>query len=187
LYDGQGWTAYTAGNSALPDGPVFSIAVLPQAAGDQVYFGTGSGLARFDVASGEWTEVSPGRFGGSNGGVADLFADEQGRLWAATLGSGVHVWDGERWLQYSVSNSEMPTNRIDVIYQAQDGALWFGASFPERPGGILARFDGQEWETFRTIYTGYSGASTVAIAQDQFGRLWFGTQTAGIDIFEPPE
>lgn len=187
VFDGQNWTAYTPGNSGLPAALVLSIGVAPRPSGDQIYFGTGSGLARLDVTSGEWEQIGGGRFGGASGGVSDLLVDTDGRLWAATLGSGLHVWDGERWLQYSVASSDIPTNRIDVIYQAQDGTIWIGASFPERPGGVLASFDGERWESYRTIYTGYSGASTVAITEDPLGRLWFGTQTAGVDVYQPPK
>jgi hypothetical protein len=35
--------------------------------------------------------------------------------------------------------------------------------------------------------TGYSGAETMSIAQDHLGRLWFGTLSAGVDIYDPQD
>jgi hypothetical protein len=184
-WDGQSWESYTTGNSGLMDNLVLSIAVDPQPGGDVIYFGTGNGLYRLDSASGEWEQMAPGRFTRELGGVSDLLVDSAGKLWVATLGNGISVWDGSAWTGYKASPNSLPTNRIDEITETSPGVVWIGASFPERPGGVIAYYDGNLWRRYRPYFTGYSGASTVAIARDLQNRLWFGTQSAGVDIFEP--
>jgi ligand-binding sensor domain-containing protein len=187
VFDGQDWRAYTPDNSGLGDALVLSLAVINNQAGERVYFGTGNGLYRLDVAANQWETISPERFNRASGGVADLMIDSAQNLWVATRGSGLFRWDGAGWRQYKVSNSAISSNRVDRIFEDQQGYLWIGVSFPDRPGGVLVRFDGQQWKVFASKYTGYSGGSTVAIAQDALGRLWFGTQTMGIDIYDPPQ
>ena len=184
VFDGQKWTAYNRENSGLLDDLVLSIAISPEQ--DQVvYFGGGTGLSKFDAASGNWETINPDRFNAASGGISNLMFDSQGRLWVATLGSGLYVFEGRNWKQFSTANSDIPTNRVDRIVEMKDGVFWIAASYPDRPGGELARFDGVNWRIFEPIFTGYSGASTVSIAQDSLGRIWFGTQTAGVDIYSP--
>jgi len=187
VFDGQEWTAYNRDNSGLPDNLVLSIVGSPDVDREGIYFGSGEGLSRLDIATGSWESISPERFGTQSGGISDLLSDSQGRLWVATLGSGVHVWDGSDWKQYSTMNSDIPTNRVDRIAEIGNGEFWIAVSFPERPGGELARFDGIRWLIYEPIYTGFSGASTVSIAQDALGRIWFGTLTAGVDLYSPQQ
>lgn len=187
VFDGQNWRAYTPENSALGDALVLSLAVVNTETAEQVYFGTGNGLYRLKVAANEWETIRPEHFNHANGGIADLMVDSAENLWVATRGSGLYRWDGTGWRQYKLSNSEIPSNRVDRIYEDQQGSIWVGVSFPERPGGLLVQFDGQQWQVFASKYTGYSGGSTVAIAQDALDRLWFGTQTMGVDIYDPPQ
>jgi sugar lactone lactonase YvrE len=187
VFDGQRWRAYTPDNSGLGDALVLSIAVMTGPNGEQVYFGTGNGLYRYDASTNTWESISPERFNRESGGITDLLVDSKGNLWVATRGSGLLKWDGANWRQYKVSNSEISSNRVDKIYEDPQGNLWIGVSYPDRPGGLLVRFDGQNWKVFAPKYTGYSGGSTVAIAQDALSRYWFGTQTLGLDIYDPPK
>jgi sugar lactone lactonase YvrE len=185
VYDNQSWRAYTPENSGLSDSLVLSIATSPSNNGEWIYFGTSNGLYSLDVASGEWNHIRPAQFNRKNGGIADLMFDSKGRLWVATWGSGLQIWDGKNWLSYTTANSDLPTNRVDYIAEGDPGVYWIGVSYPNQPGGILARFDGNEWKRFESRYTGYSGGATVAIAKDPLGRLWLGTQTLGVDIYDP--
>jgi hypothetical protein len=185
VFDGEGWIAYNQDDSGLPDNLVLSLGISPEKEGDWIYFGSGAGLSRLNAVDGAWEAVLPERLNAQSGGISDIMFDSQGRLWVATLGSGVFVRDGGEWTQFSVTNSDIPSNRVDEIAEIGDGDYWIATSFPDRPGGELARFDGSKWKIYEPIFTGYSGASTVAIAQDNLGRIWFGTQTAGVDIYSP--
>jgi hypothetical protein len=51
-------------------------------------------------------------------------------------------------------------------------------------GGVLARFDAKTWQTYTASNSGYSGAEATTLARDGRGRLWIGTQTAGVDVFQ---
>jgi len=164
---------------------VLSIAVAPDSSGVRIYFGTGDGLYLLDVASGELERVHPEQLNHKNGGIANLMIDSKGLLWVTTWGFGLHVWDGTTWMQYTTASSNLPTNRVDDITDGDPGVYWVGTSFQNQPGGLLARFDGKEWKIFTSKYTDYSGRATVAIARDALSRLWFGTQTLGVDIYDP--
>lgn len=185
VFDGISWSGYDVENSGLENNLVFSLAFGFGEKEGSTLFGTANGL--FELKNtGDWARIAADRFGEQSGGISDLFVDSQERLWVATLGSGVHMWDGTRWSQYSVSNSDVPSPRIEHIAETQDGSIWISAAYPERPGGLIARFDGEKWKVFRPVFTGYSGASTTAIIQDTFGRILFGTLNSGIDLYSQP-
>jgi sugar lactone lactonase YvrE len=187
MFDGSGWRSYTRMNSGLPADFVLSLATDSKQPGEVVYLGTDNGLAQFTPENSEWLQISPERFNARNGGISDLLVDSQGRLWVATLGNGLSVRENGSWKDYRLSNSGLPSNRVDLIAEGREGEYWVGASFPERPGGQLAQLRQGQWKTYRSIYSGYSGASSVTMAVDSLGRLWFGTQTGGVDIYKPPE
>ena len=45
-------------------------------------------------------------------------------------------------------------------------------------------FDGTTWQTYLPKNSGFSGAEAVALTLDQQGRVWVGTRTAGIDLYQ---
>jgi Two component regulator propeller len=184
-YDGRSWTTLDLKDAGLDDRLVLSIAVQPRPSGEWVWFGTASGLACWDVNSRSWRSLDPQEISLGPGGVPAVHLDGQGRLWVATLGGGLNMWDGGNWLHYRISNSGLPTNVVQTILETQQGDLWVATAYHDRPGGLVTRFDGEKWQNFLPYYSGYSGAETVSIAQDTLGRLWFGTLTAGVDIYQP--
>jgi streptogramin lyase len=185
VFDGQSWTSYSAENSGLTGTLVFSLAFDPD--GNQVWLGTDLGLNRFDQATGEWALFKPKETGLGDGGIPNLLFDSSGRLWVATLGGGLSMWDGETWLHYRISNSGLQSNSVQAIQETGEGYFWIANSFPERPGGLIFHFDGKSWKTYRPYYSGYSGSQVVSIAEDAARRIWFGTLTAGVDIYQPPK
>lgn len=185
FFDGQSWTPLGLKDAGLDDLLVMSIAVQPRPSGEWVWLGTASGLACWDADVGQWCPLNPQEASLDSGGIPALHVDRQGRLWAASLGNGLNMWDGGNWLHYRISNSGLPTNVVQSILEDQQGELWVATAYHDRPGGLITRFDGKNWQTYQPYYTGYSGAETVSIAQDGLGRLWFGTLTAGVDIFQP--
>jgi Two component regulator propeller len=185
FYDGQSWKPLELKDAGLEDRLVFSIAVQPQSAGEWVWLGTAAGLACWDASLGQWCPINLQEASLGSGGIPALQVDGQGRLWVASIGSGLNMWDGDNWFHYRISNSGLPTNVVQSIWESQQGDLWVATAYHDRPGGLITRFDGKNWQTYQPYYTGYSGAETVSIAQDALGRLWFGTLTAGIDIYQP--
>jgi len=181
-YDGATWTPLPP-ESGLGGALVLAIAVEPD--GRAVWFGTESVVVRLDVAARTWTQFTPDNSPLGPGGVADLMVDSDGRVWAATLGGGLGVWDGTAWRVFNVANSRIPSNTVQRVFQDAKGTLWVGFSWPTQFGGALASFDGHTWRQYAAGRAGFSGAEALAIAQDALGRIWVGTQSAGVDVYSP--
>ena len=76
---------------------------------------------RFRKAPGIGTEGAP---------YSDFMSavkDDQGRLWFATLGSGVWRFDGARWTQYPILH-EGEQIRIFSLHLDRQGVLWVGTN-----------------------------------------------------------
>ena len=58
---------------------------------------------------------------------------------------------------------------------------------PNGPGGVVATFDGKSWDTYAPRTSGFSGSEPLAISVDAGGRIWIGTRTAGVEIYDPRE
>ncbi|MCW5579860.1 MAG: hypothetical protein KIS72_00740 [Luteimonas sp.] len=72
----------------------------------------------------------------------------------------------------------LPQASINALLQTRDGYLWIGTY------GGLARFDGNAFKTFRTSPGGLVSNRILSLHEDQRGRLWIGTQDAGIALYE---
>jgi hypothetical protein len=188
IFEGETWEPLTTANSGLADNWVTALVVEPTTAGDRVWFGTEKGLSRFDTYSGEWTSFTEG----FEQGVGALLLDDNGTLWTGTLGNGLGRWDGQDWQFYWTGNSEIPNNTVTALAEKEPGVLWVGTAEPMQAGGALAEFtipedptaDEGEWRHYATRNSGFSAAEPLIIVQDQGGRWWIGTRTAGIDIYQ---
>lgn len=187
VFDGDHWVSFSTQNSPLLVPLILSMEIEQSPTGDVVWFGTAVGVNRLEPDSGEWEQITPGNSGLGVGGVSDLLIDSSGRLWIATLGGGFSIWDGLDISRYSVSNSDLPYNIVQAVYESDPGVFWIATSIPNRSGGLVSRFDGAKWESFPPNRSGYSGAETMTISQTVDGKLLFGTLTAGVDIYEPKD
>ncbi|MBK1877638.1 ATP-binding protein [Pelagicoccus mobilis] len=109
----------------------------------------------------------------SNGKTETLFArrwvdhiivDSKNDLWVALWGSGVHRFDGEKWIRYS---SRDGLSSPEVAYLAEgEGALWAATSEG------LSRFDGQSWSNF-DMPAGYLfDRESCTLRLEENGVLW---------------
>ena len=176
VLEGERWMPLPAG---LADPHVFAAA----AQGGRVWFGTLRGLSAYDPAAGTWQTPDPAATG-LLGGVVDLLADSQGRLWAASLGGGLSVYDGAAWTNYRPANSGLPTSAVNTVQEISPGVLWVGTAAPTSVGGAVTAFDGATWSEYKTSNSGYSGAEPLALAVDALGRVWVGTRSAGVDLYQ---
>jgi sugar lactone lactonase YvrE len=184
LYDGVSWTAFTAENSGLTDSAVFALAVQPLTQGERVWFGTLTGVVSYNTQTGAWLPASTAQVGVGWGGVSDLLVDSGGRLWVATLGGGISLWDGSAWSYLRASNSDLPYSTVADVEETSPGVYWIATSLPAQAGGVVSRLEGEVWHTYKPIFSGYTGAETISIARDSLERMWFGTRTEGIYLFE---
>lgn len=85
------------------------------------WFGTRLGVSRLDTSTGEWREMTPKNSGLGSGGIADILYDSYGRIWFATMGGGLSVWNGSSLSHFRVSNSELPYNIVQEITETEPG------------------------------------------------------------------
>lgn len=184
-FNGTGWQAFTRANSELLSDFILALALEPGSNGERVWIGTQQGISVYDRARDEWFSYTSENAGLVSESVSDLMFDSRGRLWAATLGGGVSVLEAGAWHHYRVANSDLPFNTVQALYEDETGKIWIASSVPNNAGGLVANFDGEDWQVFAPNRSGYSGAETLVIAPDTLGRIWFGTATAGVDIYDP--
>ncbi len=185
VFDGQSVARFTRAGSGLVNDYVLSLAVETRSGGDVIWVGTLDGVSRFEPAAGAASAAASFTSEDSGlgvGGVACLAVDSAGRVWAATLGGGLSLWDGAAWHSFLTSNSDIPNDTVQEVYESEPGILWVGTALPMDVGGTVSRWDGTAWRAFTSSNSGYSGAEPLAIVRDGNGRLWIGTQTAGVDL-----
>jgi ligand-binding sensor domain-containing protein len=185
MYDGKTWTAINEQNSNLVDNAVFSITVQTFPANDVIWFGTLSGVSSLNPKTGEWKNFTRQEVDLGWGGVSELMFDSSGILWVCTEGGGINLWNGKEWTHIRVSNSHLPYSIVETVAELEPGLFWIAASIPNSAGGVLAKYDGTSWSTYKEGLTGYSGAETLTIDKDNTGRYWFGTRNNGISLYEP--
>ncbi|OOG47843.1 hybrid sensor histidine kinase/response regulator [Rhodanobacter sp. C01] len=114
----------------LPSTNVYAVA---QDRDGAIWFGTKSGLARFDGVEFKvfrHAENDPGSL--FNNGIATLLIDRQGRLWAAGLNAGLnrYVPATDRFLHWGhdpADPTSLASDRVWSIAQTADGSLWVGS------------------------------------------------------------
>lgn len=175
--------AFSVMNSGLPSDSIFSVAVQ---SGKAAWFGSLKGVTRYDLITKVWQTYDLSQFGTSWGGVIDLFVDAQGQIAVGTLGAGLAIGDEKSWQNFRLSNSDIPQNNVNLIIQDDRNNYWLGLSYSTTPGGLIARFDGQNWQSFSPSNSGYTGNEPVGLAFDSGGRLWIATHVTGLQVYQNP-
>ncbi|MDE0071341.1 MAG: hypothetical protein OXO48_16625 [Caldilineaceae bacterium] len=107
------WLNYTQ-EDGLASNNVFVVAV----GADEVWFGTDSGISRYDGAWRSWTQDADLR-----SGVSSLAVAEAGTtLWAGTETGAVLSWDGAAWKLLASLDSP-----VRALHYTQ-GSLWIGTA-----------------------------------------------------------
>ena len=71
----------------------------------------------------------------------------------------------------------LPTGEANTILQTSDGYIWIGSY-----GGLI-RYDGTEFRNY-SVERKISSSSIRALFEDSKGRLWIGTNDAGVVVLE---
>ena len=166
---------------SVADGlPSTSVYAVAQDRDGAIWFGTKSGLARFDGVEFEvfrHAENDPGSL--FNNGIATLLIDRQGRLWAAGLNAGLnrYVPATDRFLHWGhdpADPASLASDRVWAVAQTADGNLWIGSE-----GGLdRMRPDGRGFEHVVNPLLGAQPADFGTIAAlyvDPQQRLWVGS------------
>lgn len=72
----------------------------------------------------------------------------------------------------------LPTGEANVVMQTSDGYIWIGSY-----GGLI-RYDGTRFRNYSEEKGGITSSSVRSLFEDSKGRLWIGTNDAGVFVYE---
>ncbi len=172
--------------STLSHDSVYGMSIGPE--GD-LWVGTQIGLNRFDRDSGTFTRyqhdpTDPGSL--SNNYVFTLYLDRSNSLWVATVGGGLSRWQPEsrsfrRYDLASMAGAPVAVNDVFAIWENADGALWAGT----RMGLVLVSPDRERVQWVRVSQPGSLEPLITSMAPAAGERVWLGTMTHGLIVFDP--
>lgn len=116
------------------------------------------------------------------GVLMDEVNDER---WLATPSQGLlrqgGGWYDGPWFQYTMLNSNLPTNSLSCLAQDDDGKIWIGSGF----NGVIRRNSNGSFSNFNTLNSGLPDDHINELVFDQQGALWVATYYGGVARFLP--
>lgn len=170
----------------LPD-QVSSIGYLNSIAQDAqgfMWFGGANGLARYDgynITIFRHEDAQPSSL--SHSYVNHIEMGRDGSLWVATR-AGVALYDTHQRIfrRYKISD-DASDNDVTSLHEDRKGRIWLGTR-----GGFFA-FDRNTGKTHRIDFAAAESLGTSpivwALADDQDGFIWLGTQALGVVRYNP--
>jgi len=165
------------------------VTTILRGRGDTLWVGTAAGVNRVELGSGRVERLrsdaaDPGAL--LAGFVASMLLDARGRLWVASVGSGIQVLerqdaDGRTHFRRLGTREGLPHNGVDMLLQDERGTVW--ASTDQGlaaidPATFEVRTFGEAQGVAIERYWSNSGARTRA------GELVFGGQ-GGLTVLRP--
>jgi signal transduction histidine kinase/ligand-binding sensor domain-containing protein len=156
--------------------PQNSINTLIQDRTGYIWFGTDSGLVRFD---GVHFQVFDDKYfhGAFHNYVFELLEASDGCLWVGTRGGGVYCISGGKIVQHLGLNEGLPSEHVWSMAEGKDESLWIGT----RDG--LARYLNGKLTIYKKEH-GLPAEQVNAIYIDKAGTLWMGTSNGGFVSFD---
>lgn len=112
--------------------------------------------------------------------VHSIIKDKKGFMWFAT-GNGLSRYDGYSFMNFS--KPDLPSNQVNALVETADSRVWVGTShglvYYDQNQGKVSRFD-LPCKEGQTINIG-------SLLTDKMGRLWVGTNDAGLFLLSPKE
>lgn len=135
------------------------------------------------------TEISPGS-GWSSMTWSELRYinilewDNDGRLWVATDGVGLSMFDGEQWYNWQPETSDIREDAIRGMAVA-NGKVYAGTFGSAASGGVnILDIETGRWTNFWPEESPLSGGGVGGIAVDSFGRVYFPTAVGILDVYD---
>ena len=165
----------------IADGlPSTSVYAVAQDRSGAIWLGTKGGLARFDGVHFDvfrHSESDPGSLHAN--GIASLLVDRDGRLWAGGLNAGLNRYDATtgkffHWMHDPADPASLSSDRVWVMAQTSDGAVWVGTS----AGLDRMRADGRSFEHMVNPLADSPSERfgvVAALYVDAQQQLWIGT------------
>jgi len=134
-----------------------------------VWIGTRNGLNRYDGTSMKVYNKQNSKL--STNDVSDLFIDSKGRIWIATWGGGLNLYNAlkDTFVTYKFDENNLnsiASNEVNTIFEDSKGNLWLGTE-----KGLSLFNEAQE------KFISYRSKSNVK------GNLWLGTFGGGLNKF----
>ena len=145
--------------------------------GDFLWIGTNYGLTKLHKSTGEIIEYIDSIPDTEGKEITSLTFDAHGNLWVGTDGSGVAVYDGTNWMNYTVG-SGLSYYNVTALTADNSGNMWVGTS------SGLSHFDGENWSSYKTHDSGLPKSNILSLACDADGTVWIGTDDGGVAKFD---
>ncbi len=155
-----------------------TLRTIAQGTGDSLWVGAQfEGLMRFDPISGIFHRVGPPK-------VGNLTWDNQGKIWVATEGLGMYIYDpatgAEEYTVHLHSDSLSLSHDLTWdVYEDPQNRIWVGA------GNVINLWDPHTRKFTRYSNPGFPDAAEAhPIGSDHKGRLWV-RHDKGLSILDP--
>lgn len=153
-----------------------TISMFEDSKGNFWYGTHNGGLYKHDKASGKWI-VYDKRDGLSKNWISFITEDYRGNVWVGTWGGGLTLFSGDRISVFDEKNGLKALN-IHYIFQDREKNILIADSYTGisiYKGDHFITFSGEKYLPENHVW---------AIAEDNLGRYWFGTNE-GISIYDP--
>lgn len=161
---------------------VNNVMSLKELSDGRMAVGTSHGIYLCSLASEKAAELNytPAGMNDVNKFVVDLFEDDSKRLWIATDGGGVYVYDLKSGKSEQITTRDgLPSNSVSSVIMDKGGRMWFGTE-----GGLAFADPAKPHEVIDVNYcygldTDYSRGAVANLAN---GDILYGTVGAGIVV-----
>jgi signal transduction histidine kinase/ligand-binding sensor domain-containing protein/DNA-binding response OmpR family regulator len=116
-----------------------------------------------------------------NGYIRDFEEDEYGRMWIASHGTGIAIYDpkSQSFMGLNRLAHNLPNDLIQTLYKDSKGNMWAGTGDGLLKINVLTR----QVETFGQAQ-GLTDGIVHKILEDKAGRIWFSTNK-GVSWMDP--
>jgi len=179
-FDGQGnWTQYNTENTSMTSNYIHSIAI--DSKGNKWITTNNGGLVKYDGAS--WTVYTKENSDLPANSIYSIFIDKNDNVWLGLSGYLVK-FDGTTW---SIWTSGETDNGVGGVISAiaidESDNIWIGKDW--NLGVAKASLNNlSSWTKYNYGNSDYPESRSVAIDFDADGRVWFGTDSKGLTVFD---
>ncbi len=165
-------------NFILKEGAsTLAIKAIKEIANNRLLIGTeGEGLFEFNPKSESFEKIGivP------NSKINDIEIDDKNVIWIATEDKGLLTWNQNE----SRVNQVLPhVNSVWDLLIDRNRNIWIGT---DENGLWLKKNDQEDLYEAKNIYNSYNAGGRIkTMAEDSKGRVWVGSATEGVSIFDP--
>lgn len=139
--------------------------------------------------------TATGPYSDTSVSITSIIEDNNGIIWAATMGEGVYRYDGKSFVNFTVQDG-LTTNLVYTMMEDKEGNIWFGTtdgvsryngtSFTNFPFSIMEAntntpLSQQSRDPLKAHFKQYK--EVWSMLQDRTGKIWLGT-TNGVYCFD---